>query len=121
MSKVSRRESTRLRHARIRRRVSGTPERPRLAVFKSNHHIYVQLIDDVAQTTIAAASTVDPELKEKIESGANCAAAAEVGRLIADRAKAKGIEQVVFDRGGNLYHGRVQTLADAAREAGLNF
>lgn len=81
MSKVSRRESTRLRHARIRRRVSGTPERPRLAVFKSNHHIYVQLIDDVAQATIAAASTVDPEVKEKIESSANCAAAAEVGRL----------------------------------------
>jgi large subunit ribosomal protein L18 len=81
----------------------------------------VQLIDDVAQNTIASASTVDPEVKGKIESGSNCAAATEVGKLIAERAKAKGIEQVVFDRGGNLYHGRVQTLADAAREAGLNF
>jgi len=121
MSKTSRRESTQKRHARIRRRVSGTPERPRLAVFRSNQHIYVQLIDDVAQTTITSASTVDPEVKEKIETGANCAAASEVGKLIAQRAKAKGIEQVVFDRGGNLYHGRVQTLADAAREAGLNF
>lgn len=121
MSTTSRKESTRRRHSRIRRRVSGTSERPRLAVYKSNQHIYVQVIDDVAQSTIVSASTIDPELKEKIESGANCSAAAEVGRLVAQRAIAKGIQQVVFDRGGNLYHGRVQTLADAAREAGLNF
>lgn len=121
MSNLNRRESTRQRHRRIRRRVSGTPERPRLAVYRSNHHIYVQLIDDVAQVTLAAASTVDPELKSKLETGSNCTAASEVGKLIAQRAKEKGIEQVVFDRGGNLYHGRVQTLADAAREAGLNF
>jgi large subunit ribosomal protein L18 len=92
-----------------------------MAVFRSNQHIYVQVIDDVAQATIVSASTVDPELKEKVESGANCAAAAEVGKLVAQRAIAKGIKQVVFDRGGNLYHGRVQTLADAAREAGLEF
>jgi large subunit ribosomal protein L18 len=118
---TSRREATRRRHARIRRSVSGTPERPRMAVFRSNQHIYVQVIDDVAQATIVSASTVDSELKEKVESGANCAAAAEVGKLVAQRAIAKGIKQVVFDRGGNLYHGRVQTLADAAREAGLEF
>jgi large subunit ribosomal protein L18 len=92
-----------------------------MAVFRSNQHIYVQVIDDVAQATIVSASTVDPELKEKVESGANCAAAAEVGKLVAQRAIAKGIKQVVFDRGGNLYHGRVQILADAAREAGLEF
>lgn len=92
-----------------------------MAVFRSNQHIYVQVIDDVAQTTIVSASTVDPEIKGKIETGANCAAAAEVGKLVAQRAIAKGINTVVFDRGGNLYHGRVQTLADAAREAGLDF
>jgi large subunit ribosomal protein L18 len=92
-----------------------------MAVFRSNQHIYVQVIDDVAQTTIVSASTVDPEVKGKIETGANCAAAAEVGRLVAQRAIAKGISTVVFDRGGNLYHGRIQTLADAAREAGLDF
>jgi large subunit ribosomal protein L18 len=92
-----------------------------MAVFRSNQHIYVQVIDDVAQTTIVSASTVDPEVKGKIETGANCAAAAEVGKLVAQRAIAKGISTVVFDRGGNLYHGRIQTLADAAREAGLDF
>lgn len=118
---TSRKEATRQRHQRIRRRVSGTPERPRLAVYRSNQHIYVQVIDDVAKTTLVSASTIDPEIKGNLETGANCAAAAEVGKLVAQRAIAKGIQQVVFDRGGNLYHGRVQTLADAAREAGLNF
>jgi large subunit ribosomal protein L18 len=119
--KLSRRESTRRRHARVRRAVKGTPERPRLAVFRSNQHIYAQVIDDVQQHTLVAASTLDPDLKEKLESGANCEASTEVGKLVAQRAIAKGITQVVFDRGGNLYHGRVKSLADAAREAGLDF
>lgn len=119
--KVSRRESTRRRHARVRRKVLGTAERPRLAVFRSNQHIYVQLIDDTQHHTIASASTVDPDLKSELESGANCDASTKVGKLIAERSLEKGIKQVVFDRGGNLYHGRVKALADAAREAGLEF
>ena len=109
------------RHRRVRRKVSGTSERPRLAVFRSNQHIYAQLIDDVAQATLAAASTIDPDLKSKLESGSTCDASGEVGKLIAERALSKGISSVVFDRGGNLYHGRVQALADAARSAGLEF
>jgi large subunit ribosomal protein L18 len=121
MAKVSRKQATRNRHLRIRKRLTGTPERPRLAVFRSNEHIYVQLIDDVAQATVAAASTIDKELKGKVDNGANQDAATEVGKLIAKRAKAKGIATVVFDRGGNLYHGRVKALAEAARAAGLEF
>lgn len=119
--KMTRRESTRRRHARVRRTVTGTSERPRLAVFRSNQHIYVQVIDDTAQHTLVSASTVDLEVKDKIESGANCEASTEVGKLVAQRAIAKGIQRVVFDRGGNLYHGRVKSLAEAAREAGLEF
>ncbi len=119
--KMTRRESTRRRHARVRRTVTGTSERPRLAVFRSNQHIYVQVIDDTAQHTLVSASTVDPEVKDKVESGANCEASTEVGKLVAQRAIAKGIQRVVFDRGGNLYHGRVKSLAEAAREAGLEF
>ena len=119
--KMTRRESTRRRHVRVRRTVTGTSERPRLAVFRSNQHIYVQVIDDTAQHTLVSASTVDPEVKDKIESGANCEASTEVGKLVAQRAIAKGIQRVVFDRGGNLYHGRVKSLAEAAREAGLEF
>jgi large subunit ribosomal protein L18 len=92
-----------------------------MAVFRSNQHIYVQVIDDTTHSTLISASTVDKDLKEKLESGSNCDASKEVGKLIAQRAKAKGIQQVVFDRGGNLYHGRVKALADAAREAGLDF
>jgi large subunit ribosomal protein L18 len=105
------------RHRRVRKRVSGTPERPRLAVFRSNRHITAQVIDDVAGRTLAAASTVEAELR----SGAtgNKSAAATVGRLVAERARAAGVERVVFDRGGFLYHGRVAAVADAAREAGL--
>jgi large subunit ribosomal protein L18 len=121
MSKVSRKQATRNRHLRVRKRLTGTPERPRLAVFRSNEHIYAQLIDDVAQATLAAASTIDKELKGKLDSGANQDAATEVGKLIAKRAKANGIAAVVFDRGGNLYHGRVKALAEAARAAGLEF
>lgn len=119
--KLSRKESTRRRHARVRRRVQGTSERPRLAVFRSNQHIYVQVIDDTQHHTIVAASTLEADLKSKLSSGGSCAASTEVGKLIATRALEKGIQQVVFDRGGNLYHGRVKALADAAREAGLDF
>jgi large subunit ribosomal protein L18 len=119
--KTTRKEALKARHSRVRRKISGTAERPRLAVFRSNQHIYAQLIDDIAQQTVASASTVDPDLKSKVESGATCAASEEVGKLIAQRALKQGIESVVFDRGGNLYHGRVKALADAARAAGLAF
>lgn len=119
--KDSRKAATQRRHYRLRRNLSGTNERPRLAVFRSNNHIYAQVIDDVAQHTLVAASTLDPDLKPDLSSTATCEASAAVGKLVAQRAIAKGIEQVVFDRGGNLYHGRVKALADAAREAGLNF
>jgi large subunit ribosomal protein L18 len=119
--KYSRKELTQRRHSRVRKQVSGTAERPRLAVFRSNEHIYAQLIDDVQQHTLAAASTLDADLKDKVESGSTCSASVEVGKLIAQRAISKGIKQVVFDRGGNLYHGRVKALADAAREGGLDF
>jgi large subunit ribosomal protein L18 len=119
--KSTRKSATQRRHYRLRRQLSGTSERPRLAVFRSNGHIYAQVIDDVAQHTLAAASTLDPDLKKSLSSTANQEASAEVGKLVAQRAIAKGIDQVVFDRGGNLYHGRVKALAEAAREAGLNF
>ena len=119
--KLTRKQLLQRRHQRLRRKVSGTQERPRLAVFRSNKHIYAQVIDDVAQHTLAAASTLEPTLKGEISSGATREASAAVGKLVAQRAMEKGINQVVFDRGGNLYHGRVQSLAEAAREAGLNF
>lgn len=109
------------RHRRIRRKVKGTGDRPRLAVFRSHQHIYAQVIDDSRHHTLVAASTVESLLRQQFEKGNNCAAAAAVGRLIAERAKAAGIQRVVFDRGGNLYHGRVKALAEAAREAGLDF
>jgi large subunit ribosomal protein L18 len=108
------------RQRRVRKKVSGTAQRPRLAVFRSNRHISVQLIDDVAGVTLAAASTYEPELREAGSTGAK-GAASEVGKLIAERSKAAGVSTVVFDRGGNRYHGRVAALADAAREAGLEF
>ena len=107
------------RHQRVRKKVRGTPERPRLAVFRSNKHITVQVIDDVAGKTLAAASTTEAELRAG--GTGNVEAAKATGKLVADRAKAAGVTQVVFDRGGNLYHGRVAALADAAREAGLEF
>ncbi|HEY9636103.1 MAG TPA: 50S ribosomal protein L18 [Coleofasciculaceae cyanobacterium] len=119
--KRTRRELVRRRHHRVRRKVNGTAERPRLAVFRSNEHIYVQVIDDVQQHTLVAASTLEPSLKSELKSGATCEASAEVGKLIAQRLLEKGISKVVFDRGGNLYHGRVKALAEAAREAGLDF
>ena len=119
--KLTRKESVQRRHRRVRKDVNGSTGRPRLAVFRSHQHIYAQIIDDTEQHTVAAASSLEPELKSRLSGGGNITAAAEVGKLVAERAKAKGIETVVFDRGGNLYHGRVQALAEAAREAGLNF
>jgi len=121
MSSLSRKQQTQKRHRRLRRNLSGTSERPRLAVFRSNNHIYAQVIDDNAQSTLCSASTVDKELRTNLKSSASCDASVAVGQLVAQRALAKGISQVVFDRGGNLYHGRVKALADAAREAGLQF
>jgi large subunit ribosomal protein L18 len=118
--KASRKELTRRRHARIRKRVLGTPERPRLAVFRSNQHIYAQVIDDTAHHTLVAASTLESDALPKSESGSTQSAAAAVGKLVAERALEAGITQVVFDRGGKLYHGRIAALADAAREAGLS-
>jgi large subunit ribosomal protein L18 len=108
-------------HTRIRKRLSGTTVRPRLAVYRSNKHIYAQIIDDAKGTTLIAASTLDADGKKDLKNGGNVAAAQAVGKLIAQRAKAKGIEAVLFDRGGYLYHGRIKALADAAREAGLKF
>ncbi len=108
-------------HQRIRKTLSGTPVRPRLAVFRSNKHIYAQIIDDAKGATVTAASSLDPDTKKDLKNGGNVAAAKAVGKLIAQRAKAKGIDAVLFDRGGYLYHGRIKALADAAREAGLKF
>ena len=105
------------RHRRVRKRVRGTAERPRLAVFRSNRHITAQVIDDMAGRTVAAASTVEPQLRSGPTG--NKEAATAVGRLVAERARAAGVERVVFDRGGFLYHGRVAAVADAAREGGL--
>jgi large subunit ribosomal protein L18 len=119
--KATHKDATRSRHRRIRRRLEGTAERPRLSVYRSNLHIVAQVIDDVTQHTLVAASTLEPQIKAELASTANCSASAKVGELLAQRALALGITKVVFDRGGNLYHGRVQALAEAAREAGLDF
>ena len=108
------------RHRRIRRYLSGTNERPRLAVFRSLEHIYGQIIDDVAGTTLAAASDIEPKLRNG-SGGTKSDRAKQVGQLLAERAKEKGVTAVVFDRGGFLYHGRVKALADGAREGGLEF
>ncbi|HHW26184.1 MAG TPA: 50S ribosomal protein L18 [Firmicutes bacterium] len=109
------------RHLRVRKKVVGTPERPRLCVFRSLNHIYAQVVDDTARVTLAFASSNEPAFRETHKSGGNIAAAQAVGKMIAQRALDKGIKQVVFDRGGYLYHGRVKALADAAREGGLDF
>jgi len=114
-------ELRRRRHYRLRRRVTGTTARPRLAVFRSLKHIYAQIIDDADGRTLAAASTMDASLKGQLKTGGDLEAAKAVGKLVAERGKEKGVSQVVFDRGGFAYHGRVATLADAAREAGLDF
>ena len=118
VKKTDRKMERRRRHLRVRRKISGTAERPRLCVYRSNSHIYAQIIDDVAGNTLVQASTLDKEVKTK---HSNKEAAKEVGALIAKRALDKKIDTVVFDRGGYLYHGRVKALADAARENGLDF
>jgi large subunit ribosomal protein L18 len=109
------------RHFRLRKKLAGTAERPRMAVYRSNKHISVQLIDDLARVTLVSASTTEKAVLAEVKSGANVAAAKAVGAAFAKRAKEKGILTVVFDRGGNLYHGRIAALADAAREEGLVF
>ena len=109
------------KHKRIRNRFSGTPERPRLAVFRSNNHMYAQVIDDVAGVTLVSASTLQKDLKSELEKTNNVAAAAKLGEAIGKKALEKGITTVVFDRGGYIYHGKVKALADGAREAGLQF
>jgi large subunit ribosomal protein L18 len=119
ITKADKNAARKKRHARVRRTITGTAERPRLNVFRSNKHIYAQLIDDVNRVTLASASTVDNDVN--VESGSNVEAAKAVGELIAKRALELGKKTVVFDRGGYLYHGRIQALADAARETGLEF
>lgn len=109
------------RHMRIRRRLVGSTERPRLCVYRSNKHIYVQIVDDVSAKTLVSASTLDPDLKGKLKKTWDREAAKSVGELVAQRAKQKGVAAVVFDRGGYIYHGRIAAVAEAAREAGLSF
>jgi len=121
IKQLDRKEERAKRHLRIRRTLSGTAERPRLVVFKSGKHIYVQIIDDVQGHTLAAASTSDKELKGKLEKTWTVEASKIVGKLIGERAKAKGISKVAFDRAGYKYHGRIKALADSAREAGIEF
>jgi len=121
ITKNDRRDVRAKRRVRIRGKVSGTTERPRLAVFRSSKHIYAQVIDDLRGHTLVSASSNDPDLRKQIKSGATVEAATVVGASLAEKAKAAGIELVVFDRGGNLYHGRIKALADAARGAGLLF
>lgn len=121
ISVQDRKAATRKRHYRLRRKLWGTPERPRLVVYRSVKHIYAQIINDLTSQTLVAASTIEPALREKFRHGGNIEAAKAVGELVSKRAQEKGISKVVFDRGGNLYHGRIAALADAAREAGLDF
>jgi large subunit ribosomal protein L18 len=118
---VNRRKARLRRRKHIRKHVYGTPERPRLNVFRSLEHIYVQLIDDTVGNTLAAASTIDQELREQMSGLSKTEQARIVGKTVAERAVAKGVKTVVFDRGGYKYHGRVKALAEAAREAGLDF
>ena len=121
ISKKSRKEVRVKKHLRLRNRISGTASTPRLAVFRSNNHMYAQIIDDVAQKTLVSASTTQAEVKAELEKTNDVAAAAYVGTVIAKRALEAGITSVVFDRGGFIYQGKIQALADAAREAGLQF
>lgn len=120
-TKDSRAEIRQRVHTRIRKRVTGTSERPRLAVFRSSKHIYAQVIDDGSGATLAAASTTEAGARQSLGNGSNVTAAKEIGRLIAERARQQGVESVVFDRGGYIYHGRVRALAESAREGGLKF
>lgn len=119
--KIKRNEQRQKRHMRIRQKVAGTPEKPRLNIYRSLNNIYAQIIDDTKGITIVSASTLDKEVKDKLNSTGNKEAAKFVGKLIGKKAVEKGIDQVVFDRGGYVYHGRVKELADGARESGLKF
>ena len=121
LTKISKNQTRGHVHDRIRKKVLGTAERPRLNVYRSLNHIYVQVIDDLNGQTLVSASSAEGKKKEESRTGGNVAAAKAVGKAIAERAKAKGVSKVVFDRGGYIYHGRVKALADAAREAGLQF
>jgi large subunit ribosomal protein L18 len=121
ITKEDRNEARKRRHLRVRKKLAGTAARPRLNVFRSNKHIYAQVIDDSLGTTLVSASTLDKEIRDSISNGGSVEAARKVGELVAKRALEKGLTAVVFDRGGYLYHGRVQALAEAAREAGLQF
>lgn len=121
INKKSRSEVRAKKHRRLRNRISGTASTPRLAVFRSNNHMYAQIIDDTVGNTLVAASTLEKDVKAELEKTNNVEAAAYLGKVIAEKAKAKGITDVVFDRGGFIYQGKVKALADAAREAGLNF
>ena len=121
VSKESRQKIRVKKHNRMRNRFSGTAERPRLAVFRSNNHMYAQIIDDTVGNTLVAASTMEKSVKAELEKTNNVDAAAYLGKVIAEKALEKGIKTVVFDRGGFIYQGKIQALADAAREAGLEF
>ena len=121
VSKKSRSEVRVNKHRKLRNRFSGTAERPRLAVFRSNNHVYAQIIDDTVGNTLVSASTLQKDVKAELEKTNNVEAAAYLGTVIAKKAIEKGITSVVFDRGGFIYHGKIKALADAAREAGLNF
>lgn len=121
INKILRKEKTKKRHFRIRKKIFGTKDRPRLSVCKSNKHIYAQLIDDVAHCTLLACSTLQPPLKNEIKSSWSIEAAKKVGEVIAKSAVEKGIKKVVFDRGGNRYHGKVMAFAESARAGGLEF
>lgn len=121
VEKARRRVGRERRHRRVRKKVCGTPERPRFSVFRSLKHIYAQIIDDSRGHTLAAASTLDPQLRDRLDGLRKTDQAKLVGELIAQRARQRGIERVVFDRGGYLYHGRVKALAEAVRKGGLDF
>ena len=121
IGRIDKNEIRKRKHVRVRKKISGTTEFPRLCVYRSNSHIYAQIIDDTKGVTLVSASTLDKEIKGSVSVGSNIEAATAVGKLIGERAIAKDIKEVVFDRGGYLYHGRVQALAEAAREAGLSF
>lgn len=121
MSNSNNEEARKRRQKRVRKKVKGTPDRPRLNVYRSLNHIYAQVIDDFSEQTLVSASTVDSEIRDEVEHGGNVEAAKIVGEYVAERALDKGIEQVVFDRAGYKYHGRVKALAEAARDGGLDF
>jgi len=121
LKKIDRNQKRIERHFKIRNKIQGTPERPRLNIYRSAKHIYAQVIDDATGTTLVSASTADKELKDKVAELTKTEAAKVVGQAVGERAKEKGIKAVVFDRGGYLYHGRIKVLADGARESGLEF